>query len=226
MAVRFPKFSTNTVTWGEFPATATTTPSISSHTDPVQPGDTATITVNDSSLVSGVEFGPVTGISFTVPTGTTIEYTVPDAFANGLAFQAQTVTVTDGTNTATISVTLDTPAAVDFEGTVSGFDSLDASAESVFENDPNITVVDGDFHVIEDPNNLIDTHRNSGANTYSATGDIFLRVLDVSDTTDSPQGTWTNERQVSVTENLTNVPVNLGITNLDTTSVRLTWDRG
>ena len=50
--------------------------------DPIRPGDTVTVTTFDSALVDLVYFASIS-MTFTAPTGTTIQFTAPDGFLYG-----------------------------------------------------------------------------------------------------------------------------------------------
>jgi len=164
-------------------------------------GETATLTLTgtDLDLVTGLTYAGIDVFStITTQNATTIEFPVPALFTNGLRpGVAHTVEITDGTNTDSITNTMPAPSSFK-AGLVSGYDALGAGVESALDT-TSFTVVDGDYAIYYDPNTLTNLAiSDAGVVTADVTGDITLRVCDVSDTTDGPDGTWTVERTYTI----------------------------
>ncbi len=107
---------------------------------------------------------------------------------------------------------------MDYSGTVAGYppggDDLD-----LFD-DPNITAADGDGYIVRDPNNYVNTINDDGTGTFDDTGTIYVRLHGTSDTTDSSQGTWTEEREVIVQD------ADTWPYPIDEPSIPITWEWG
>jgi hypothetical protein len=175
-----------------------TAPEITSGNTTLSSGATLTLTGTNLDNVTGLTYAGIDVFSdITTQNATTIEFPVPDLYTNGLKPDvAHTVEITDGSNTDSITNTLQGPSSFK-AGDVSGYNALTGTDSAL--DSTSFTVVDGDYAIYFDPDTLTKLAiTDAGVVTSDETGDITLRVLDVSDTTDGPDGTWTVERTYTI----------------------------
>ena len=168
----------------------------------VTSGETVTVTVsNFADPITSATFAGIDVSASISQTGDDVTIDVPEAFANGLPFESLPIEVSDGTDTASTSTTLEPDATIRFNGLVAGYEGEDWTDENVFTTfeDDSIAVQDGWHYTVRDPEEIIETFNDDG--TYeSSVGDFFVRVFDETDTTDSDYGTWTEEATITSEE--------------------------
>ena len=201
MTIRLGSIENNTLRLGAFGEVDPGAASVSAPATAVS-GETVTITAsNFADPITSATFAGIDVSASISQTGDDVTIDVPEAFANGLPFESLPIEVSDGTDTASTSTTLEPDATIRFNGLVAGYEGEDWTDENVFTTfeDDSIAVQDGWHYTVRDPEEIIETFNDDG--TYeSSVGDFFVRVFDETDTTDSSYGTWTEEATITSEE--------------------------